>query len=304
MTDVERWREEMSQAFVPLQVSCVERERFAGEMSTHQMGRLMVASLRSSPQRIDRTRALIAGSDRELWQIALCRSGCLYLDQDERQVCLNPGDLVAYETARPFRWSFDGTWAATVLTLPRADIALTSAESRALTARGLPGGAGAGGLISRLLSDVADNAPTLSLSSQDRIIDDLSDLILTLLQDCVGARTAGPPSLRAQLAQVKDYIGTQLRHPGLTPSSIAVAQHMSVRHLHALFADEPTSVAAYIRGRRLRNCARDLLDSRLGGVPIAALAMRNGFGDTRGFERAFKSAYGMTPGEYRGRPPG
>lgn len=301
MTDVDWWRQAMSEAFVPLRVSDAESRSFTGALRTDQVGQLTVTSLRSSPQRIDRTPALIAGSDRELWQIALCRGGCIRLEQDERQVHLKPGDLVAYETARPFHWSFPSSWTATVFTLPRSAVALTSAESRALTARGLPGGAGVGGLISRLLRDVADNTASLALTSQDRIVDDLCDLLLTLLRDTVEGSGHRPSTRHRQLVRIKDHIEAHLREPSLSPSSIAAALHISVRQLHALFADEPTSVAGHIRDRRLRNCARDLLDPRLADVPIAALATRNGFGDTRGFERTFKATYGTTPGRYRAR---
>jgi AraC-like DNA-binding protein len=299
MTDVDWWRQAMSEAFVPLRVSGAESRSFTGTLRTDKVGRLTVTSLRSTPQRIDRTPALIAGSDRELWQIALCRGGSVRLEQDERQVRLAPGDLVAYETARPFRWSFPGSWTATVFTLPRSAVALTNAESRALTARRLPGGAGVGGLISRLLRDVADHTASLALTSQDRVVDDLCDLFLTLLRDTVEDGRNRPATRHAQLGRVKDHIEAHLREPGLTPSSIAAALHISVRQLHALFADQPTSVAGHIRDRRLRNCARDLIDPRLADVPVAALATRNGFGDTRGFERAFKATYGTTPGRYR-----
>jgi AraC-like DNA-binding protein len=299
MTGVDWWRQAMSEAFVPLRVSRAQSHRFTGTLRTDHVGQLRVTSLRSSPQRIDRTPALIAGSDHELWQIALCRSGCLRLEQDDRQARLKPGDLVAYETARPFHWSFPGSWSATVFTLPRAAVTLTGAQSRALTARGLPGGAGVGGLVSRLLRDVADNTASLALSNQDRIVDDLCDLLVTLLRDTVGDTGNRSSTRRAQLTRIKDHIEAHLRDPNLTPSSIAAALHMSLRQLHALFADEPRSVAGHIRDRRLRNCARDLLDLRLADVSIAALATRNGFGDTRGFERAFKATYGTTPGRYR-----
>ena len=42
-----------------------------------------------------------------------------------------------------------------------------------------------------------------------------------------------------------------------------------------------------------------LLDPRLADVSVAAVAVHNGFGDIRGFERAFKATHGTTPGRYR-----
>jgi AraC-like DNA-binding protein len=44
---------------------------------------------------------------------------------------------------------------------------------------------------------------------------------------------------------------------------------------------------------------RDLLDPRLAGRPISAIAYSCGFGDLSGFNRAFKEANGVSPRELR-----
>jgi AraC-like DNA-binding protein len=67
---------------------------------------------------------------------------------------------------------------------------------------------------------------------------------------------------------------------------------------HRMGADHHT-VSLYIKGLRLDRARRDLLDPRLAGRPISAIAYACGFGDLSGFNRAFKQAYAVSPRELR-----
>jgi AraC family transcriptional regulator, positive regulator of tynA and feaB len=300
----EHWRQVMSRAFVPLDVCSEGPGRLDGELRVEDVGEVAVATLRSTPQRITRTPKLIADSDRELWQVAVVRRGRGWLEQDDRQVRLSAGDLVIYETARPFRWSLPTAWEANVFTMPRAAVALTPAQSRLLTARRLPGSGGMSGVVSRFLRDLADHLDVPGQTPRtQRVLADVTDLVLGLVGEWLteatpGARSAGHPR-GALLVSVYDYIERHLREPDLTPARVAAAHAISPRTLHALFADQPLPVAAHIRTLRLRRCAADLLDPRTAAHSVAAIAAAAGFGDHRGFERAFVRLYGVTPGRYR-----
>ncbi|MGW0883984.1 helix-turn-helix domain-containing protein [Streptomyces sp. NPDC002671] len=100
-------------------------------------------------------------------------------------------------------------------------------------------------------------------------------------------------------AQINAFINRHLGDPDLRPAAIAAHHHISLRSLHALFQQEPATVAATIRHRRLERCRADLADPRMRNQPIAALAARWGLLIPAEFSRAFKAAYAMSPGEYR-----
>lgn len=55
----------------------------------------------------------------------------------------------------------------------------------------------------------------------------------------------------------------------------------------------------YMRGRRLAFALRDL---REGGAGVLDIAMKYGYASGEAFARAFKAAYGLSPGEYRLSP--
>jgi AraC-like DNA-binding protein len=73
----------------------------------------------------------------------------------------------------------------------------------------------------------------------------------------------------------------------------------SLRYLHKLFHQEGHTVAGWVRQRRLDQCRRDLADPHLAARPINAIAARWGFTSPAHFIQAFRSAYGLSPRQFR-----
>ncbi|MBY8882562.1 helix-turn-helix transcriptional regulator [Streptomyces sp. PLK6-54] len=101
---------------------------------------------------------------------------------------------------------------------------------------------------------------------------------------------------------IKAYIEHHLGDTTLTPTSIAAANHISVRYLHHLFRRDGRTVGAFLRERRLEHCRADLADPAQAHRNVCEIARRWGFRDPAVFNRTFKTAYGLTPGAYRRRP--
>jgi AraC-like DNA-binding protein len=106
---------------------------------------------------------------------------------------------------------------------------------------------------------------------------------------------------RALLLRIRASIEERLGDPELTPRSIAAAHYISIRYLHKLFEPEQTTVADWIRRRRLERCRRDLLDPAHRATAVSAIGMRWGFRDAAHFNHVFRAAYSLPPGEYRER---
>jgi AraC-like DNA-binding protein len=101
------------------------------------------------------------------------------------------------------------------------------------------------------------------------------------------------------MAQIHAFIRANLGDPDLTPGAIAAAHHISLRYLNKLFQAEGRTVAGWIRERRLERCRRDLAEPRLDDRTIKAIAARWGFTNSAHFSQAFRSAYGLSPREFR-----
>ena len=92
-------------------------------------------------------------------------------------------------------------------------------------------------------------------------------------------------------------IEERLTDENLTAAKLSAALSVSSVHLQRLFkAAFDTTLASYIRSRRLAASLERLLNSDTG---IADIAVEYGFGYARSYIRAFKQEFGLTPGEVR-----
>jgi AraC-like DNA-binding protein len=119
--------------------------------------------------------------------------------------------------------------------------------------------------------------------------------------DVAGRTTEVRPETRqrALLRRTYELIEERLSDPELSPGRLAAALYISVRSLHNLFESEQTTVADWIRQRRLERCAHDLLDPALAGKPIGTIGARWGITNQAHFSRLFRARYGASPSAFR-----
>ncbi|MFD5006665.1 helix-turn-helix transcriptional regulator [Streptomyces mutabilis] len=129
----------------------------------------------------------------------------------------------------------------------------------------------------------------------------LLDLVAGLVSRELDTEPALPPEARARnlVLTIRSFILRNFCDPQLTPRTVADAHHLSTRHLHRLFQTEGVTVAALIRHRRVEQARRELADPALLDLPVQAIAARCGFTASAHFSRTFRSAYGVSPSEYR-----
>jgi len=157
-----------------------------------------------------------------------------------------------------------------------------------------------GSLVAPFLRRLVANLQVHPDGVNSRLAENVLDLLATLFGERVGTEQADTAALRRSLLlQVCAWIDANLGEPCLDPDAIARAHHISVRYLHRLFHDEGTSVARWVRERRLDNCRRDLEDPAQAERGVVSIARRWGFADPAHFSKIFKASYGEPPGAYR-----
>lgn len=267
-----------------------------------------VAEVTLSHCEVLRTPRLIRQADPELCSVIMPANGTILLDQAERQALLHAHELAIYDSSQPFRVRLAADGTATRLVsarIPRAllGLRLPSDGLGRLVARPLPARTGFGGLLIRFLTDMTTDAtyrprdlPQLGLIAQD--------LLTSVVAHHLDADGALPNDSRHRtlLLSIETFIRQHLGDPHLSPKTVATAHHLSTSHLHRLFRTRETTIVAWIRQQRLEHARRDLTDPALRGVPIHKIATRWGFKDHATFTRAFRSAYGATPNDYRHDP--
>jgi AraC-like DNA-binding protein len=303
VTEAERfaqWRHWISATFVPLECAQVQRAPFRGEVGHWELGDLQVSRVCADPHLASRSRRMIAMRDAGYYKVGLLTKGSCRLSQEGRQALLRPGDLAIYDCRRPYTMAFDERHDMSFLMFPCERLRLPPAAVDQVLVNPVSSAESTGSLVAPFLRRLVANLESASDSVNSRLADNVLDLVATMFGERGGAEPTDPGSVRRSLLlAVHGWIEAHLGDPALRPETIAQASHISVRYLHKLFHDEGTTVARWVRERRLDNCRRDLENPALAGRCVLAIATSWGLCDLAHFSKLFKASYGEPPAQYR-----
>jgi len=296
------WRAIVCDTLGPLDMRSDPGIPLRGEIGAGQLGPVRVGRVKTStPHSVHRRAGLIRRGDPEVYRVALAVSGRAHLRQDGRSAQLSRGEFAIYDFNRPYELGYDSAVQLAVFSFPREMLALPADLIARLTAVPVTAAGGAAALAVPLLRKVALDLDTYQPASAVR----LSAAVMNLVTAAVAERADQAGSLPAQareqtlLLRIHAFIEDHLGDAGLAPGPVAAAHFISVRYLYRLFETQGTTVAGWIRHRRLERCRTDLADPALGTVPVSAVAARWGLPDSAHFSRLFRRTYGQPPAEYR-----
>jgi AraC-like DNA-binding protein len=301
----EYWKHVLSHTFVPLEVSTPSGDAdFRGRLRGCELGSLRFIEVSAEAHTARRTARLVKAAPAGCYKIGLQLRGSSVLIQDGREATLTPGDFTFYDTDRPYTLAFSDPHRMVVLLFPRDMLGLPQSRLAGLTATRLPGERGGmATLIGPFLTQVADMLDEVDSRGPwagVRLADNVLDLLATVLTERLDCAPPDPDTAhRALMLQITAFIEEHLGDADLSPAQIAAAHHISLRQLHKLFHSGGTTVAGWIRRRRLERCGHDLRDPRCAARPVAAVGARWGYPDPAHFSRLFKASYGMSPRDYR-----
>jgi AraC-like DNA-binding protein len=288
------WREVNSKLWVPYELRCDPQVEsgFRAQVGISDFGPVQTTLMTTMPHAVHRTPKLIRQADPEVFKLGCIVRGGGMMTQDGRRADLGAGDLVLFDTSRPYLAEHAPhipEFQLLLLRFPRSLLPLPARDLRRLSAVRIPGEKGIGALSSQFLLQLAQRMHELSPSDTARLS------TLTLDQSAVPPHTRR----RALMVQIHAFIRDNLGDPNLSPDMIAAAHHISLRYLHKLFQQDGHTVAGWIRTRRLEQCRRDLANPQLAARPIHAIASWWGFISPARFSQAFRNAYGLSPRQYR-----
>lgn len=301
------WHDMTAKALIPNLIRSDHAADFRASARMLNLGAVEVSALAYPSLETRRTAKLIRCSDPESYQLMLNLRGSHRILHRGQDTTSGPGEVLLYDTSRPWHgWaSADqdtaGTVSGVMVQFPRALMPLPANKVDQLTAVRLSGREGTGALLSGYLTHLVAGAATYTAADGARLATCTLDLLTAFLAHHLDAAASMSPEThhRTLLMKIHAFIQQHLGDPDLSPGAIAAAHHISLRSLHRLFQCQDTTVAGWIRARRLERCRRDLADPLLSGQPIQALAARWGFADPAHFSRAFRAVYGLGPQDYR-----
>jgi acetamidase/formamidase/AraC-like DNA-binding protein len=168
----------------------------------------------------------------------------------------------------------------------------------------LDGASGLGGMLSGLLSSVAETLNEVEADHMRPVEAALPEFIAALLLDSApdkdrGGSAGGRASL---LDRVFQTIEMRLSDPELNLQQVAKEHGISSRYLQKLFASIDESFGHFLKARRLERCRLDLGSPLHAQKSISEILFQWGFNDSASFSRAFREQYGVSPREYRKAP--
>ncbi|WP_432161677.1 helix-turn-helix domain-containing protein [Streptomyces tendae] len=298
------WGDMVSRAVMPVSIASEHAHHFTGEVTMLELVDTEFSAFSFSPMSARRTPDHIRASDPENYFLFLVHGSPIGLEQRRNNALLRAGDVALFDTSQPLACEFQDQGRhsrVSVLRLPRAAVPLPSHKTDRLVATPLPTRTGSGALLTSYLAGLRENAAHCGPTELRR----LGTMALELAVTFLGARLDSAPALpiesrrRVLLARINAFVDHNLHEPDLGPATIAAHHHISVRLLHALFEEEPETVSATIRRRRLERSRSDLVDPRLRHRTIGEIADRWGFRHPAAFSRTFREVYGISPTEAR-----
>lgn len=286
---------------MPVTLSTGRAADFRADIKDLDLGVVRLSAVTCSPVLSRRTLTHIRQGDPEHVQLALITRGAVRISQRGNESSV-AGGLVLTDTSRPSEGACTGGQVESLaLQIPRQALALNSDRVDTLLARNLAADAGAGAILADFLKTLLTRGPHCRPEELRGMGSVTLDLATAFLARQLGDPGKAPAEARAQetLQRIHRFIENNLGDPDLTPQLIADRHNMSVRRLHALFGDQPLTLAARIRQSRLERAHADLASGELSGQPVQAIAARWGFSSATGFSRAFRETFGTTPTEHR-----
>jgi AraC family transcriptional activator of tynA and feaB len=280
------------------------RPTFEAELQAGCLAEIGLVLFENSPMAISHTARHVAHTSPD--ELFLCRqvAGALALEQDSRDLVLEPGDMTLLDPRLPYAGRFFAGSRLLVLKLPRHQLDARIGKTRELTARAIRPTAGENGLLSAFVAMLPSHAGQLAPEAEESVENQVLDLIAVSLSKTMqreGLRVSSARSLI--LTKLRAAIDAHLTDPNLDANTIAAAAGVSVRYANAVLAEERTSIMRLVQARRLARCRASLEDPSQRHRTVSEIAYSWGFSDMTHFGRKFRAAYKVTPSEYRNARP-
>lgn len=273
------------------------------EMTLYPWQQLQLSVIRSNSITIQRSTREISHAGLDNYFLVVLLEGRYALQQQGREVFLQPGDMTLYDATRPHRIHCPQAFSKLIVSIPRAVMHQVEPAAGHLTAMPMAGRSGLAAVLSPLIRELALQIPQLSIDSFDAAAPSVVELLGLSLRELAGSGRPPSGSRALSLLKVKQWIARHVQDSELNSETVAAATGFSSRYINQLFAWEHTSLMRYVWQQRLALSAQGLKRPAWQHRSISEIALACGFNDFSHFSRAFKQQFGMSPRAYRQQPP-
>ncbi|WP_374596492.1 helix-turn-helix domain-containing protein [Sphingosinicella sp.] len=284
----------------------VEAQRkFGGDFSwcwrSQLLGDLQVTNMACDPVAVRRSQKSILNSSANGYFVTLQLSGNGCIVQNDRCTELRPGDFTIIDGDKPYSIDFAMPVERIILKIPRSFISHRQDLINGLLCMPFDGAKGINKIFKDFLIGLFACCEEIEQSQLNVLSLSLINIFSLTVEAsyCGGGHSDLSTHQDGLLRRIKDYIEIRLADPELSIEAIAASHQITSRYLHMLFSQTGSTVATWIRDRRLERCKADFENPALLKKTISETCYSWGFNDLAYFSRTFKLKYGRSPREVR-----
>ncbi|MFI5780838.1 helix-turn-helix domain-containing protein [Nocardia sp. NPDC051570] len=294
-------RETVAQNFVPVEINFAsEKGPAAAVGAITDFGQLTIFSVRSNKVSAERTPQLAHDDLRPSIFFGLQWAGESGVVQGGRQAVLRPGELVIFDSTRPYVLSDPDGFRQHFFRIPQDRLALPHNAIRRVSALTLSPGHPVTDVAVTYFRRLASRPDLFTVPGAEALSEPSIELMRAVITTHLDAAELGKDALKATLPlRILEYARAHLHDPHLTAAQVAAAHYISERHLYNILGASGITLADWVRTQRLERCRNDIAAPAFRATPIASIARGWGFVDPSSFTRMFKNAYAMSPREWR-----
>lgn len=272
---------------------------FSADLIHCNLGNLDLIDLRATAHCVERPGPHPQEDDYFL--LSLLTEGSCQLTQDGRTASVMPGEMVLYDTRRPYRVALATPFRMCSIRIPHETMRIYLPSPEHLVARPLTHDTAMGRIASGLVLNVFNEQEHVDGASKSSMAKSVLEMLAAGLQSL---RVDESPVNGSKLAQfhlerIKQSIDTHLGDAELNVEFLAQLLKMSPSSIHRAFESQPLGVSEFIWSKRLEICKQALGNPQLASRSISELAYSWGFTSNAHFSRAFKRYTGYAPREFR-----
>jgi AraC-like DNA-binding protein/mannose-6-phosphate isomerase-like protein (cupin superfamily) len=292
-------REVICREYANVDITSPAHGELSQDLIIYPWGSLQLSTIKSSAISLQRLPKEPHLTSQDAYFAVMLLSGDYLLEQNGREVLLQPGDMAIYDATRPHRIHCPGEFAKLIFSIPRSLFRDRVPGIDRCTALRISGANGIGFIASNFLRSSASHADQLQVQEFSSLSDHALDLLALAVASVRPVGFNLSRSWSISLNGIKTFIEQNLQNTDLDTNAITRYAGLSARYINGLFEDEGTSLMRYVWKRRLEKCKKDMQNPIYAGYRLSDIAFRWGFNDAAHFSRAFKQQFGCSPREFR-----
>ena len=295
------WRDVISSAYFPLDISYREEVSFSGDLKCWSLGMMSMSLLKCDAVLYKRHERHIVAEREKNFLITIPESSEVRFKQLSREINCAPGSFLMERGDAPYEFSHSHSNTLWVLKIPNTALRARVGPPERFSAFTFDATKGIGACFIDMVRSTASRLDEMGLGAHETVGRHLIDLLCLAIESDERVLDSNLSSVRAaHLFRAEQYIRSNLAKRDLQPQSAADACGISLRYLQRLFTDSNRSISEWIREQRLLMCDEEL---RRANSPhtISEIAYRWGFADQSQFSKHYRAYFGQSPSEARGR---